>query len=146
MSIDDYRPQFMVEAVYDLKPDQLRETRYSYRLGRFGQYLDCLEQPDGTPELRAWLDEMTEADIPVVVVSNNKHKRVERAVANFHVDFVSRAMKPFTKGINEAIERYHFNREEVVMVGDQLMTDIRASHRAGIRSILVKPLVNPILG
>ena len=25
MSIDDYRPQFMVEAVYDLKPDQLRE-------------------------------------------------------------------------------------------------------------------------
>ena len=29
----------------------------------------------------------------------------------------------------------------VVMVGDQLMTDIRAAHRAGIRSILVKPLV-----
>ena len=84
---------------------------------------------------------MTEADIPVVVVSNNKYERVERAVANFHVDFVSRAMKPFTKGINEAIERYHFNRDEVVMVGDQLMTDIRASHRAGIRSILVKPLV-----
>lgn len=27
------------------------------------------------------------------------------------------------------------------MVGDQLMTDIRAAHRAGIRSILVKPLV-----
>ena len=90
---------------------------------------------------RFGLDEMTEADIPVVVVSNNKYERVERAVANFHVDFVSRAMKPFTKGINEAIERYHFNRDEVVMVGDQLMTDIRASHRAGIRSILVKPLV-----
>ena len=29
----------------------------------------------------------------------------------------------------------------MVMVGDQLMTDIRAAHRAGIRSILVKPLV-----
>ena len=28
-----------------------------------------------------------------------------------------------------------------MFVGDQLMTDIRASHRAGIRSILVKPLV-----
>ena len=27
------------------------------------------------------------------------------------------------------------------MVGDQLMTDIRAAHRAGIRLILVKPLV-----
>ena len=27
------------------------------------------------------------------------------------------------------------------MVGDQLMTDTRAAHRAGVRSILVKPLV-----
>ena len=27
------------------------------------------------------------------------------------------------------------------MVGDQLMTDIRAAKRAGIKSILVKPLV-----
>ena len=141
MSIDDYRPHFMVEAVYDLKPDQLREHGIRAVLVDLDNTLIAWNNPDGTLELRAWLDEMTEADIPVVVVSNNKHDRVERAVANFHVDFVSRAMKPFTKGINEAIERYHFNREEVVMVGDQLMTDIRASHRAGIRSILVKPLV-----
>ena len=115
MSIDDYRPQFMVEAVYDLKPDQLREHGIRTVLVDLDNTLIAWNNPDGTPELRAWLDEMTEADIPVVVVSNNKHKRVERAVANFHVDFVSRAMKPFTKGINEAIERYHFNREEVVM-------------------------------
>lgn len=141
MSIDDYRPHFMVEAVYDLKPDQLREHGIRAVLVDLDNTLIAWNNPDGTPELRAWLDEMTEADIPVVVVSNNKHERVERAVANFHVDFVSRAMKPFTKGINEAIERYHFNRDEVVMVGDQLMTDIRASHRAGVRSILVKPLV-----
>ena len=138
MTIDDYRPHFMVEAVYDLKPDQLREHGIRAVLVDLDNTLIAWNNPDGTPELRAWLDEMTEADIPVVVVSNNKY---ERAVANFHVDFVSRAMKPFTKGINEAIERYHFNRDEVVMVGDQLMTDIRASHRAGIRSILVKPLV-----
>ena len=109
MSIDDYRPHFMVEAVYDLKPDQLREHGIRAVLVDLDNTLIAWNNPDGTPELRAWLDEMTEADIPVVVVSNNKHERVERAVANFHVDFVSRAMKPFTKGINEAIERYHFN-------------------------------------
>ena len=84
---------------------------------------------------------MTEADMPVVVVSNNSHARVRRAVERFHVDFVSRAMKPFAHGINATINRYGFSKEEVVMVGDQLMTDIRAAHRAGIRSILVRPLV-----
>ena len=39
------------------------------------------------------------------------------------------------------MKEFHYEKNEVVMVGDQLMTDIRAAHRAGIRSILVKPLV-----
>ncbi|TWT11215.1 YqeG family HAD IIIA-type phosphatase [Streptococcus sp. sy004] len=142
MSIEDYRPTFAVEAVYDLTPESLRRNGIKAVLVDLDNTLIAWNNPDGTPELRAWLDEMTTADIPVVVVSNNKHARVKRAVEKFGVDFVSRAMKPFTKGIDQAIERYGFHREEVVMVGDQLMTDIRASHRAGIRSILVKPLVN----
>lgn len=96
MTIDDYRPHFMVEAVYDLKPDQLREHGIRAVLVDLDNTLIAWNNPDGTPELRAWLDEMTEADIPVVVVSNNKYERVERAVANFHVDFVSRAMKPLS--------------------------------------------------
>lgn len=141
MSIDDYRPTFAVEAVYDLKPDMLRENNIRAVLVDLDNTLIAWNNPDGTPELREWLDTMTEADIPVVVVSNNKYARVKKAVDTFHVDFVSRAMKPFTRGINIAINRYGFDRDEVVMVGDQLMTDIRAAHRAGIRSILVRPLV-----
>ncbi|MFC3928266.1 YqeG family HAD IIIA-type phosphatase [Streptococcus caprae] len=141
MSIEDYRPTFAVEAVYDLRPDSLRKHNIRAVLVDLDNTLIAWNNPEGTPELREWLDEMTEADIPVVVVSNNNHKRVQRAVEAFHVDFVSRAMKPFTRGINIAIERYGFDREEVVMVGDQMMTDIRAAHRAGIRSILVKPIV-----
>ena len=38
------------------------------------------------------------------------------------------------------MKEFHYEKNEVVMVGDQLMTDIRAAHRAGIRSILVKTL------
>ncbi|MEX2803691.1 YqeG family HAD IIIA-type phosphatase [Streptococcus sp. H31] len=141
MSIDDYRPTFAVGAVYDLKAEDLLRQGIHAILVDLDNTLIAWNNPDGTQEVRAWLDEMTMADISVVVISNNSHSRVERAVAHFGVDFVSRAMKPFARGINAAIERYGFNRDEVVMVGDQLMTDIRASHRAGIRSVLVKPLV-----
>lgn len=141
MSIEDYIPTFVVNAVYDLRPDTLREQGIKAVLVDLDNTLIAWNNPDGTPELRSWLDDMTEAGLPVVVVSNNKHSRVKRAVEKFGVDFISRAMKPFAHGINKAINAYGFDREEVVMVGDQLMTDIRAAHRAGIRSILVKPLV-----
>ncbi len=141
MSIDDYRPTYMVEAVYDLRANDLLRQGITAVLVDLDNTLIAWNNPDGTPEVRTWLDEMTMADISVVVVSNNKHSRVERAVSRFGVDFISRAMKPFAYGIDKAIDRYGFDREEVIMVGDQLMTDIRASHRAGIKSVLVKPLV-----
>lgn len=141
MSIDDYRPTFVVEAVYDLKAEDLLRHGIRAVLVDLDNTLIAWNNPDGTPEVRAWLDEMTIADISVVVVSNNNHSRVERAVARFGVDFVSRAMKPFTRGIDIVMERYGFDKDEVIMVGDQLMTDIRAAHRAGIQSVLVKPLV-----
>lgn len=141
MSIEDYRPTFVVEAVYDLTPDALRQHGIKAVLVDLDNTLIAWNNPDGTPELRAWLDDMTQAGLPVVVVSNNKLSRVQRAVEPFGVDFVSRAMKPFAYGIRKAMARYGFEPSEVVMVGDQLMTDIRAAHRAGIRSILVRPLV-----
>ena len=131
----------MVEAVYDLKAEDLLRHGIRAVLVDLDNTLIAWNNPDGTPEVRAWLDEMTIADISVVVVSNNKHSRVERAVARFGVDFVSRAMKPFTRGIDIAIERYGFDKDEVIMVGDQLMTDIRAAQLAGIQSVIVKPLV-----
>jgi HAD superfamily phosphatase (TIGR01668 family) len=141
MTIEDYLPDYTIRAVYDLQPDVLRREGIKAVLVDLDNTLIAWNNPDGTPELRAWIDAMTIAGIPVVVVSNNKHSRVERAVDKFGIDFVSRAMKPFTRGINIAINRYGFNREEVVMVGDQLMTDIRAAHRANVKSILVEPLV-----
>lgn len=142
LAIEDYRPDYVVEAVYDLRADDLIRQDIRAVLVDLDNTLIAWNNPDGTDELRAWLDEMTQADIPVVVVSNNNHARVKQAVERFGVDFVSRALKPFTRGINIAIGRYGFDKSEVVMVGDQLMTDIRAAHRAGIRSILVKPIVS----
>ena len=127
LSIDDYRPTFVVEAVYDLRAEDLLRHGIRAVLVDLDNTLIAWNNPDGTAVVRA--------------VSNNNHARVERAVSRFGVDFVSRAMKPFTRGINMAIERYGFDRDEVIMVGDQLMTDIRASHRAGIKSVLVKPIV-----
>lgn len=97
--------------------------------------------PDGTPEMRQWLHDLRDGGIRVIVVSNNSPKRVKRAVEKFDIDYEAWSLKPFTFGIDRALKRFHYEKNEVVMVGDQLMTDIRAAHRAGIRSILVKPLV-----
>jgi HAD superfamily phosphatase (TIGR01668 family) len=141
MSIENYKPDFLLQAVYQLDAESLRRQHIQAVLVDLDNTLTAWNNPDGTPEMRAWLAEMKAAQIQVVVVSNNKYDRVKRAVARFDVAFVSRAMKPFALGIKKALKLLHQPPEAVVMVGDQLMTDIRAAKRAGVRSVLVQPLV-----
>ncbi len=136
-----YKPTWMVSSIYQITPEQLKKLGIKAVLTDLDNTLIAWNNPDGTPELRAWLEKMKEANIPVVVVSNNKASRVARAVKPFGLDFISRAMKPFGLGIRRAMKQLNLQPEQVIMVGDQLMTDIRASHAANIRSVLVKPIV-----
>ena len=141
MAIENYMPDFAVEAVYDLTVPSLQAQGIKAVLVDLDNTLIAWNNPDGTPEMKQWLHDLRDAGIRIIVVSNNTKKRVQRAVEKFGIDYVYWALKPFTFGIDRAMKEFHYEKSEVVMVGDQLMTDIRAAHRAGIRSILVKPLV-----
>lgn len=141
MAIENYQPDYYLEAIYQLDAETLKALGVTLVLADLDNTLTAWNNPDGTPEMRAWLEEMKAENISVVVVSNNHKKRVARAVAPFGINFVHDAMKPFTRGIRQALKKYGGKVESTILVGDQRMTDIRASHRAGIRSVLVKPLI-----
>lgn len=139
--IENYKPTHCIEAVYQLTPEMLKKHGYKAVLVDLDNTLIAWNNPLGTLELRTWLDVMKENDFPVIVVSNNKYSRIKKAVEPFGIDFVSRAIKPFMRGFNKAQKKLDLHPQEMVMVGDQLMTDIRGANRAGIPSILVQPLV-----
>ncbi len=40
------------------------------------------------------------------------------------------------------LRTHHLDRQSVIMVGDQMLTDIWAAHAAGVRSVLVKRLID----
>ncbi|GBG97528.1 YqeG family HAD IIIA-type phosphatase [Lactococcus termiticola] len=141
MKIENYKPDYLVEAVYMLDASRLKAEGIHALMVDLDNTLIAWNNPDGTPELLAWLEAMKADGIQVIVVSNNKQARVARAVEKFGVAYVWRAMKPFARGINKALAIMGEEPGRVAMVGDQLMTDIRASKRAGVKSVLVKPLV-----
>ncbi len=139
--LEIFKPTWMVNTIYSVSPAQLKEQGVRAVFSDLDNTLIAWNNPDGTPEMKDWLHQVQDAGIQIMVVSNNTKKRVTRAVEKFGIGFVYWALKPFAFGINRALSKLQVDRSKVVMVGDQLMTDIRAAHRAGIRSILVKPLV-----
>ena len=55
-------------------------------------------------------------------------------------DFVANAMKPLSRGYRKIRKKYGFQKEEMCMIGDQLVTDIYGGNRYHMFTILVDPL------
>lgn len=139
--VSQFKPTWMVSAIYNVSPQQLKRAGIKAILTDLDNTLIAWNNPDGTPALRQWIQTMHENDIRIVVVSNNSAKRISRAVSPLGLQFVSRSLKPLTRGIRHAQRDLGLTKDEVVMVGDQLMTDMWAANNAHVRSILVKPLI-----
>ena len=73
-------------------------------------------------------------------VSNNQKPRVEPFAKAVEGDFIENAHKPAVKNYKKACQVIGIDLDRTIFIGDQLFTDIYGAKRAGIRTILVKPI------
>lgn len=132
----------MIEAIYHLTPEQLKKQNVKAVLTDLDNTLIAWDNPDGTQELIQWIQVMKDAGIPVIILSNNSAHRVERVAKTLDLDYVSRAIKPTIIGFKKAESKLNLPKEDILMVGDQIMTDIWGANLAGIRTVLVKPIID----
>lgn len=95
-----------------------------------------------TDEVRQWLEAMKKSDIHLCVVSNSRKDRVKRFCAQYGIDCITHAKKPFSKGIRVCLQRYQLPASACALVGDQIYTDTLGANCCGVRSILVKAIDN----
>lgn len=75
-----------------------------------------------------------------MLLSNNKELRVKSFAAQVSSSYIYKAGKPALKNYYKAMEEMGTTPETTLFVGDQLFTDVWGAKRAGIYSILVKPI------
>ncbi len=77
----------------------------------------------------------------VILISNNKEERVKRFAEAVNCQFVFSATKPLQRGYKKALKLVKFNsKNEIIAIGDQLMTDVLGGTKFGIDTILVSPI------
>lgn len=87
------------------------------------------------------LSDLKNAGINPVIVSNNKEKRVKMYADDISVEYISKARKPFSKKLKAFLKENNLSSQDVMLVGDQMMTDVLASRGAHIRVILTEKIV-----
>ena len=80
-------------------------------------------------------------NIDICLVSNNKESRVTPVAKVLEVKYLAEANKPLPIAFDKAMEILNTtNKDEVAMVGDQMLSDVKGANTYGIYSVLVKPV------
>ncbi|SJN21588.1 Hydrolase, HAD subfamily IIIA [Marinilactibacillus psychrotolerans 42ea] len=140
--LNSFKPTWMVNSIYQITPEQLKRKNIKTVLTDLDNTLIAWNNPEATEETLEWIERMKASGINVVIISNNKAKRVSKVATILELEFIPNAMKPFQKGFKQAQEKFNLSKDELLMVGDQIITDIKGANHAGIRSVLVKPILN----
>lgn len=74
------------------------------------------------------------------LISNNREARVKMFNRNIQTQYIYNAHKPSVKNYVRAMEIMGTDRKTTLFVGDQLFTDVWGARKAGIHSILVRPI------
>ncbi len=102
--------------------------------------LEPYENPHPTERVLAWLDSLKQSGINAAIVSNNNSERIMLFNKDLGLPAYSKAGKPFKKNVLLAMADMGTTREDTVLMGDQVFTDVWAAHNTGIRAILVPPI------
>lgn len=137
--LDKLYPDEYLDSTYKIDFDRL------YREGYRGVIFDIDNTlvPHGAPadvRARQLFAHLKELGYTCMLLSNNKEPRVKMFNDEVQVSYIFKARKPAAKNYRKAMELMHTTSENTLFVGDQIFTDIYGAKRAGIRSILVKPI------
>jgi hypothetical protein len=88
-----------------------------------------------------WIVEARERGLRLVMVTNNGTPWAAGVARDLGIPCISNARKPLPAGFRRALGLLALPRESVIVVGDQLFTDIVGAKMFGLAAILVEPLV-----
>nr|WP_239587195.1 YqeG family HAD IIIA-type phosphatase [Bacillus ectoiniformans] len=133
-------PNQQVKSIYEVRPEDLLARGVKAIITDLDNTLVAWDQPDATPQLLEWFKVMRSHGIKVLIVSNNKEKRVSSFSTPVDIPYIFEARKPMGKAFRKAIKLLNVRKEETVVIGDQLLTDVFGGNRGGFYTILVIPV------
>ena len=130
-------PYEYVDSVFALDYEKL------YQLGYRGLLLDIdntlvLHGADSNAAVDELFRRIHRAGLKTLLLSNNSEERILRFLAHIDSPYLAEADKPSPAGYLRALEMLQIPKEQAIVIGDQIFTDIYGANRCGIHSILVR--------
>lgn len=138
----------MLEGFY---PKEYRNSTYEINFEDFYEKgfrgiifdIDNTLVPHGMPadeRAIALMKRLKKIGYRVTMLSNNKEPRVKMFCDAVDAPYIFKAGKPNPQNYRKAFVEMGTNEKNTLFVGDQIFTDVWGANKAGLHSILVRPI------
>ena len=138
--LNRFYPDYMYDSVHDIESDFFDKHNIRYAILDIDNTLVPYTVKTPTDEAIVFLKRLENEGIKYCFLSNNNKKRVELFNKDIGALFQSRARKPLLSGLKKVMTLLDAKEENTLLIGDQIFTDVWTGKRAGIKSMLVKPI------
>ena len=136
-----FRPFAHAKSIYEIDISFFKAMGVEVLLIDLDNTLDSYKLFHPTDKAKDLIKRLIDNDIKPVIVSNNRGKRVSTYAGDLQIDYINSCRKQFAKKINAYIKERNWDKNKMMLVGDQMMTDVVAANRAGLRVVLTDKLV-----
>ena len=134
-----FKPTMYRKNIFEIDYEKLKERGIKCLVFDLDNTLGLIDH-EKCPRNTKKLIKNLQKDFLIFIASNNNKRRIQPYMEDLGVGGVSWCMKPSTRGLRKIQKNYHVKKKEMVMIGDQIVTDILAGKRFHIMTILVDPL------
>lgn len=133
-------PQFLFKDVFDLTQDFIAAHGVQGIIFDIDNTLVGFRNPKPTPEVLALLDRLNKAGVKMAIASNNNQQRVSLFAQGLGLPAYHRSMKPLGFVLRRICKDFGLSPKNVLLVGDQIYTDMLGGNCAGMMTALVEPI------
>ena len=138
--MDNFIPDMYQKSIYHINYEKLKEDGIKCLLFDLDNTCVPFKEKDANKRLIDLFEMLKDMDFKVIIFSNATKNRIMPFKNSLNVDCSASSRKPSTKKLLKILKLFKFDLSEVVLIGDELYTDILCGNRAGIKTILVNPM------
>lgn len=135
-----FRPWKYVAMINDIDVEELKLIGIKLILFDFDNTLAKHHSVKLETDKINYLKLIEENEISVYILSNARKNRIKKVLEDLELRGRGMSIKPFPFVINKVIKEFGFDHTEVVLVGDQILTDVISGNLSKIKTILVDRL------
>ena len=127
--------------VFEVDVEFFKKNNVKVLLLDLDNTLDSYRLYEPTDRAKEFIQKLLDNNITPFIISNNKGKRVSSYANALGIEYLCSSGKPFAHKINKIIKDKNWHVDELMMVGDQTLTDAGMANKANIRMLLTDKIV-----